>query len=312
MELVQLSSELPSEATGPAVTVGNFDGVHRGHQELVEATVSEARAIVGRAVVLTFDPHPARVLTPDRAPAPLMTLSQKAEALAALGVDVLAVLPFNAGVAAQSAEQFARTTLAERLRARVVVVGSNFRFGRGREGDLPGLGELGNRLGFRVREVSPLLHDGEPISSSRIRAALARGAVREARDLLGRRFFVDGSVVAGEGRGRGLGFPTANLDVDNEALPASGVYAAWCRTRNGGSAAPHRAVANLGRRPTFEGVEPTVEVHLLDFSDDLYGRQLRLEFEDRLRDERRFSGPAALAEQITRDVELARGMLAHP
>jgi len=309
MELVHLSSALPFDEVGPAVTVGNFDGVHRGHQGLVEATVSEARSMGGRAVVLTFDPHPARVLAPERAPAPLMTLGQKAEALAPLGVDVLAVLAFNNEVAGQSPEEFARTTLAERLHASVVVVGSNFRFGRGREGDLPALRRLGSALGFRVQEVSPLVHEGEPISSSRIRAALTRGDVREARALLGRRFFVDGSVVAGEGRGRGLGFPTANLDVVNEALPASGVYAAWCRTSDGGHA-PLPAVANLGRRPTFQGVEPSVEVHVLDFAADLYGQQLRLEFEEKLRDERRFPGPAALAEQIARDVEQARGMLA--
>ena len=312
MQLLRLTSEVVPQGRAPAVTVGNFDGVHRGHQQLVAETVKQAQAIGGRAMVLTFDPHPARVLVPERAPAALMTLEQKADVLAGLGVEVLAVLPFDAQVAGQSAEEFARATLAQRLQARVVVVGSNFRFGRGREGDLPALRELGSALGFRVEEVTALLHEGEAVSSSRIRAALARGAVREARDLLGRRFFVDGSVVAGDRRGRELGFPTANLEIVNETLPAPGVYAAWCRSSSEPDAAPLRGVANLGRRPTFDGVAPTVEVHVLDFSGDLYGRPLRLEFEDRLRDEQRFSGPAALAEQIARDVERARGMLERP
>jgi riboflavin kinase / FMN adenylyltransferase len=308
MELVRLDDLSPRAWPAPAVTVGNFDGVHRGHQALVAVAVEDARAASGTAVVLTFDPHPSRVLSPDRAPSALMTLDQKADILAGLGVDKLAVLPFTRELASESPEDFARLVLAEALGARLVVVGSNFRFGRGRTGDVERLTGLGARLGFRVHGVPPLLHEGAPISSTRIREALFRGAVEAVPPLLGRRFFVEGTVVPGAGRGKQLGIPTANLDVVNETLPGRGVYACFVRLR--GERGPLRpSVLNLGRRPTFGGGETTVEAHLLDFEEDLYGESLRVEFVRRLREERHFSGVSALVEQIRRDVEEARQVL---
>src|SRR5262245_11406612 len=309
MEVVRLDHLSPRGWPAPAVTVGNFDGVHRGHQALVRVAVEDARSAGGTAVVLTFDPHPSRVLSPDRAPSALMTLEQKAETLAGLGVDRLAVLPFTRELAARSPEEFARTVLAEALGARLVVVGSNFRFGHGRSGDLDTLTGLGRDLGFRVHGVPPLLCDGAPISSTRIREAVFRGAVDAVVPLLGRHFFVDGRVVSGAGRGRQLGIPTANLDVLNETLPDRGVYACFCRM-GGGQAPPQEAVVNLGRRPTFGGGETTLEAHLLDFEGDLYGKVLRVEFVLRLREERPFAGVPALLEQIRRDIEEARGVLA--
>jgi riboflavin kinase / FMN adenylyltransferase len=311
MERVRLDTLAPRGWPLPAVTVGNFDGVHRGHQSLVAEAVAQARTGGGTAVALTFDPHPSRVLSPDRAPSSLMTLDQKEEALAALGIDRLAVLPFTFELSREPAADFARRVLREALGARVVVVGEGFRFGRGREGDLALLTGLGRTLGFEVRGTSPVFHEGAPISSTRIREALARGAVRAAKEMLGRPFFVDGAVVRGAGRGRTLGLPTANIEVVNETLPARGVYACRCRVipPHGDPEAAHPAVVNIGHRPTFGGGGLSVEAHLLDFEADLYGRSLRVLFEERLREERPFPDADALVRQVRDDIGRARMLL---
>lgn len=309
MQLVRIERASRFNWPSPAVTVGNFDGVHRGHQALIATALEQARAAGGTAVALTFDPHPARVLDPARATSALMTVGQKAEVMAGLGLDAVAVVPFDAERAAQPADAFAREVLAEALVARTVVIGSSFRFGRGREGDAGLLDRLGGTLGFRVIAVPPVVHGGAPISSTRIRKQLEAGHVEEAWALLGRPYFLDGAVVRGEGRGRQIGIPTANLDVVNETLPARGVYAAWCGLLDGAATGRWPAVVNLGRRPTFGGKDATVEAHLLDEERDLYGRRLRLEFAARLRDELPFAGPEALVEQIRRDIARARPLL---
>jgi len=308
MELVRLDGMAARGWPLPAVAIGNFDGVHRGHAALVKAA-ARARAARGCVVALTFDPHPARLVVPERAPATLTTLAQKKELLEALGVEKLAVLPFTRELSVMSAKEFARQALVGALEARSVIVGENFRFGRDREGDVRRLQTLGADLGFDVEVVEPVLHEGRPVSSSRVREALGRGAVEDAQALLGHPFFVDGVVVEGERRGRTLGFPTANLQAENETLPSSGVYAVRCRVSTGESVP---GVANLGHRPTFGGTGPSVEAHLIGFDADLYGSRLRLEFEARLRDEQRFSGPEALVEQIRKDVEQARELVADP
>ena len=309
MQQVRIGRPFPLGWPSPAVTIGNFDGVHRGHQALVSAAVARARESGGLAVVLTFDPHPARILSPDRAPAALTTLAQKAEVLADLGVDRLAVLPFDASVARLSPGEFARAVLHETLGARDVVVGESFRFGRRREGDVRGLVDLGRELGFSVHAVPSVLEEGSPVSSSRVRDALARGDVGAAQTLLGRPYFVDASVVRGDGRGRTIGVPTANLEPEDQFLPAQGVYAARCRIPGGGW---RTAVANLGRRPTFGGGQVTLEVHVVDFEGDLYGARVRLEFHARLRGEERFDGPEALVARIGRDIAAARALLSKP
>lgn len=306
MELVRLESLAPRGWPRPAVTVGNFDGVHLGHQALAAVAVRDAQAMGGLAVVLTFDPHPSRVLAPDRAPRALMTVEQKAEVLGALGVDRLAILPFTRELSLETPERFARLVLRETLGAAVVVVGAGFRFGHRRAGDVRALEACGQSMEFRVHAMEPVLHEGAPISSSRIREALARGDVEAARDQLGRPFRVDGTVVRGEGRGRGLGIPTANLRPENETLPGSGVYACRCGSR--GAA----AVVNIGRRPTFGEGATVLEAHLLDFEGDLYGTRLRVEFIAQLREERRFPGPEALVAQIREDIAAARAVLAQP
>jgi riboflavin kinase/FMN adenylyltransferase len=308
LSIVRLETLAPRRWPKPAVTVGNFDGVHRGHQALVSATREAAQRLDGTAVVLTFDPHPSHVLSPHRAPEALLTVEQKAEILASLGIEQLAVLPFTRALADKDARTFAREVLHDCLGARSVIVGQGFRFGRHREGDAARLLELGAELDFTVQAVAPVLHDGTPISSTRIREALARGEIDAANDLLGRRCFVDGRVRKGEGRGRTLGFPTANLELLNEAVPGGGVYACWARRTDETERRP--AVVNVGRRPTFGGGgDLIVEVHLLDYVADLYGSVLRVEFEHKLRDERAFPSIDALKAQIGADADEARRVL---
>jgi riboflavin kinase/FMN adenylyltransferase len=274
----------------------------------VSASVEAARHVGGIASALTFDPHPSRVLSPDRAPSCLMGLGQKAEALERAGAERLFVLRFDLELAHESPEQFAKAVLRDMLGARDVIVGRHFRFGRDRSGDLERLEVLGAQLGFGVRGIESVLHEGLPISSSRIREALARGAVEAARSMLGRPYAIEGRVVTGARRGRVLGIPTANVSPDSELLPARGVYAGAVGEvgRPGTLAA---AVVNVGHRPTFEAGEATVvEAHLLDFEGDLYGRSLRVEFHRHLREEQRFEGIEALRRQILRDVEQARAL----
>jgi riboflavin kinase/FMN adenylyltransferase len=306
MRQVRLETLRPLGLRAPAVTIGNFDGVHRGHRALVEETLTRARAVAGEAVALTFDPHPARVLSPGRVPPALTTPGQKAELLAGLGLDVLALLPFTPDVARLPPEAFAAEVLKGALGARQVVVGEEFRFGRGRSGDAATLARLGGTLGFDVSALPPIMEGGRPVSSSRVREALAQGDAARAASLLGRPHTVDGTVIAGDGRGRRIGVPTANLDTGGALLPDRGVYAGHCRLPQGGTRV---AVVNVGERPTFGGRTVSVEAHLLDFSGDLYGRSLRLSFVARLRAEQRFEGAAELVAQIRRDVERARGLV---
>lgn len=307
MRIVRLEDLGPQGWPSPAITVGNFDGVHLGHRALAAVAVGDAHQLAGTAVVLTFDPHPARVLSPDRGPSALMTLDQKARALSALGVDVLAVLPFTRAIAERTAESFVSDVLHGALGARLVVVGENFRFGKGRRGDVSLLRRLGDELGFRVEAVAPVLQEGAPISSTRIREALARGDVEAAGVLLGRPYSLEGTVIRGDGRGRTLGIPTANLDSENETIPGRAVYAGLATVV--GDEETFRAVVNVGRRPTFGGGETTVEAHLLECDRNLYGGRLRLAFHQRLREERRFPGPAELLTQIHEDIAQARALL---
>jgi riboflavin kinase/FMN adenylyltransferase len=310
MDVVRLGADSDLRWPRPCVAVGNFDGVHRGHQALVARAVAAAAEGGGTAVVLTFDPHPARVVAPEAAPSALMTLEQKAETLVRLGIQAMAVLPFTPAVAAASPQDFAAGVLHRDLGAAAVVVGTNFRFGHGRSGDVAVLRRHGEAAGFRVVEVAPVIVDGERVSSSRIREALARGDARRAAALLGRPHCIEGRVVPGDGRGRTIGVPTANLQPVNETLPALGVYAAWCW--RGGARTAAAAVVNVGRRPTFGGGAVSVEAHLLDFAGDLYGDVMALSFVARLREEKAFAGPDALVAQIREDVRAARDVLAGP
>jgi len=256
-------------------------------------------------VAMTFDPHPATVLAPERAPALLTTIERRRELLAGAGADRVDVVRFDRTFASLSAEEFVETRLAGALRARGVVVGPDFRFGRGRAGDTETLRVLGRAHGFEVITVEPVLLDGEVVSSTRVRAMLTAGDVRAAARLLGRMHDVDGRVVRGDGRGRSIGVPTANLDCDPVLLPKDGVYAVVMKV--GSDLLP--GVANLGVRPTFAAGR-SVEVHLLDVDRDLYDARVRVAFVERLRGEQRFDGVEALKAQIARDVSAARAIFA--
>jgi riboflavin kinase / FMN adenylyltransferase len=305
MRIVQGLESYPPDAPPAAVALGTFDGIHLAHRAILAAAVARARASGRRAVACTFEPHPVEVLHPGQAPAPISTLAERLELLAETGVDATVILDFTPELAAIEPEAFVKNVLLDRLHAHDVVVGYNHTFGRGARGNAQLLQELAGRLGFRAHVVPPLMLDGIPVSSSEIRAALRAGDVERAGRYLGRRYTIAGEIVQGAGRGRELGFPTANVKPDRGVLVASGVYA--CRVLIGGER--HAAVVNIGMRPTFGEATLVVEAHLLDFSGSLYGRQVGLEFISRLRDERRFQGPEALREQIGRDIAAARELL---
>lgn len=298
------SAELPR---GGVVTIGNFDGLHRGQRALVEHVVNRAGAAAVSAAVLTFEPHPLAVLAPAREPARLTSDRQRQELLAAAGVDLLWLLPFTAELAAWEPERFVRELLVERLAAREVAVGSAFRFGRDRGGDVALLERLGEELGFAVTGLREQSDAAGTVSSTRIRRAVAAGEVEAAAELLGRPYALDGAVVHGDQTGRAIGWPTANVAPADPRLllPAGGVYAAKLTLLGENQIFP--GVANLGTRPT-RGAEGgvTLEIHLFDFAREIYGEPVEVEFLHRLRAERRFAGFEELREQIARDAGRAR------
>jgi riboflavin kinase / FMN adenylyltransferase len=296
-----------------ALAIGNFDGVHRGHQELVRVTRARAAAIGGAVGVLTFSPHPARVFAPALAPPLIVSLERRLELLAVAGVDVTIVEPFTRELAAVEAEAFVRDMLAERLGAKEIIVGYDFSFGRGRRGNSAMLQALGAELGLGVTIVSPVALDGLPCSSTKVRELVLEGRVEGAALLLGRPFEITGPVGHGAGRGRGFGVPTANVATEAELLPRLGIYAARVHLLDAAGAvvSSHRAGLSVGSNPTFTGHSGavTVEAYLLDFDGDLYGRRLRLDVMHRLRDERRFDSTEALVAQIDADVAEVRARL---
>jgi riboflavin kinase/FMN adenylyltransferase len=300
----------------PVLTVGNFDGLHVGHQAIIETVVERARALRGESVVYTFEPHPRKVLQGDRAPRLLTTLEQKLELIEARGVDAAIVEHFTRKFADTSAERFIREIIHGRIRPLEVYVGYDFHFGRDREGSMRLLTETGPKLGFAVTIVPEVTVGEGDVNSTRIRELLALGRADEAALMLSRPYSVRGRVVAGDRRGRTLGFPTANLDPENEILPAAGVYAGSVRLLDDGApprGAEFKAVSNVGTRPTVSGDgRVVVEAHLIDWSGDLYGRRIELAFRHHLRAERRFPGVDALRAQIRADVEDARRRLEAP
>jgi riboflavin kinase/FMN adenylyltransferase len=305
MRIIRVPESFPPDARPSVVALGVFDGVHRGHQAILDTAVAHARVGGGTPVACTFDPHPAEVLQPERAPLPITTLEERLELIARRGIAVTVVVTFTPELAAMEPEAFVTGVLAGRLGAREVVVGFNHRFGRGARGDVRLLREVGLRVGLAAEVVPPLDIAGVPVSSSAIRAALQRGDVVAAARMLGRPYFIAGEVVEGSRRGRTIGFPTANVRSERPVLLPPGVYA--CRLRVGDET--HGAVLNAGVRPTFGEVVFTLEAHVLDFAGDLYGRRVHLDVIEYLREERKFSGVEALVAQITEDVRTARQAL---
>jgi riboflavin kinase / FMN adenylyltransferase len=285
---------------GVALALGNFDGVHLGHRALFKEASER-----GRPGALTFEPHPGKVLQPELAPRLITPLPRKLQLMEAAGLEVVVVLPFTVAFARTPARDF-EALLFDGAGVRAVVVGRDYTYGAQRAGTVVTLGEAALRRGAVVALVEPVTVGGVVASSSRIREYILEGRVSAARALLGRPFDLDGVVVKGDGRGRSIGWPTANVDTHGELLPGSGVYAVRVRTAEGWRG----GAANIGTKPTFGGSAVTVEVHLLDWSGDLYGQEVRVEFLERLRPERRFASVSELTAQIQRDVEEARVVLA--
>jgi riboflavin kinase / FMN adenylyltransferase len=301
------ASPWPNERS--VVTIGVYDGVHRGHQRVIAEVCATAEQRGARSVVLTFDPHPASVVRPESAPKLLTDLDQRLELLAATGIDAVALVPFDEAQSREQPQSFAQRVLIDCLRTELVVVGDDFHFGHGRSGNVAALRTFGAAADFDVEPIDLVARgDGvdEPVSSTAIRRALAGGQVELASSLLGRPFESRGSVVSGDQRGRLLGFPTANVEVPNSmCLPADGVYAGWYFEPDGKR---HACAINLGRRPTFyeHADHSLLEAHLLDFEGDLYGQRARVQFTHFLRSERKFTGIDALVAQLKLDIEHAR------
>jgi riboflavin kinase/FMN adenylyltransferase len=307
MRVIRHLLRQPARIGRVVLTLGNFDGVHLGHQEIVRRAVERARAIDGQALALTFEPHPLAVLAPQQAPPIIQPLHDRLVLLRALGVDTTVLQRFTRRFAALEPDAFVRDFLLRHLDVRHVVVGYNVNFGRARAGSAATLEALGGALGFGVDVVGPVAAAGEQVSSTRLRDVLAAGDMTTARRLLGRPYALRGRVVVGDRRGRTLGFPTANLHVGRRlVLPPDGVYAVMVDA--GGARRP--GVLNIGIRPTFGGRRRTIEAHVLDFDGDLYRRWAIVDFVARLRGEQAFAGPDALRAQIAADVAHARGVLA--
>ncbi len=305
-----MSTELAREAlrrvhkerTSKAVTIGVFDGVHRGHQQTIGRMVDVAFSGHCLGIVVTFYPHPRQVLHPETSVNYLCSLEERVKLIEEIGVDRVAVVPFTAQLSLMSAHDFTKM-LVDELQMEYLIVGPDFVLGHDREGTVDVLSKLGEEMEFEVQTVPLLTEDGEKVGSSTIRAALAVGDVGKAARLLGRSFSLRGLVARGAERGRSIGFPTANIDVGaDQALPAFGVYVTKAYIDD----VCYKAVTNIGIRPTFSEVRPTVETYILDFDGDLYGKEVRIELIDRLREERRFSGVEDLVVQINIDIEATR------
>jgi len=311
MDIISSLEEIERPLKNAVITIGNFDGVHIGHQALFHTVIEKAEAVGGTSVAMTFDPHPLHVLAPNGARPPMITMAdQKAELIAKTGIDVLLCIPFTHAFAAISARSFVVDLLLERLGMRAMVVGRDYSFGRNREGNLGLLRQWAAEMGFEVLVIDwiqGVTGDADRISSTHIRQRVMDGRMEEAKRMLGRYYQIHGLVAGGRNRGgKLLGFPTANIHLQDELCPKQGIYAVT--VEHGGST--YKGVANIGFSPTFDDHQFTVEVHILDFHQTIYGDPIRVNFIQRLRDEIKFDSIDALAIQIHKDVAHAREVLA--
>jgi riboflavin kinase / FMN adenylyltransferase len=305
MKVIYRLEDLDPEYPAPVVTIGNFDGVHRGHQNLMRDLAVRAAKIGGTPMVLTFNPHPLQVLAPNNAPLQIQTLDQKLATIESLGIPIVVAIPFTMHLAQTSARDFAVKVLWERLRFKEIYVGPNFAFGNRRQGSFNLLKEIGEEVGFLTGKIHQVQFRGNRVSSTAIRQALISGQVGLARRLLDRPFALEGIIVHGDGLGAKLQVPTANLQTFNELIPRHGIYVTMFHV----DGCRYQSVTNIGCRPTItaqENAPITIETHVFDFNRDIYGKRATLEFLVRLRDERRFSGQQALIEQLHKDIAKAR------
>ncbi len=304
MDVIHFPEDVrPARWGQPVLALGNFDGLHRGHRKILDRVQRVATERNATSVVMTFDPHPPRVVRPDKAPALLMTKAQKIDALAAAGVQGTAIVRFTPELSHWDPETFVRTVLVDWLHVAEVWVGANFLFGHDRAGNFSLLRTLGARYGFKAEKIDPVRYKDFVVSSTRIRRLVGEGRVDEAGALLGHEYWVDGTVTQGAGRGRTIGFPTANLCSENELLPPLGVYATTTKIGD----VVHPSITNVGTRPTVDSSgRVVIETHVFDLDRDLYGQGVRVGFVQRLRDERRFESLEALRAQIDADSQRAR------
>jgi len=307
MEIILGLTELKRTLVNPVVTLGNFDGVHLGHQMICEKVKEEASKVQGEAVVITFEPHPLKVLSPSRCPPLLTPFRKKMMLIEKSGMDTVVCLPFTRTFAELPAFEFVRGVLVDKVKARKVVVGYNYHFGKGKEGNAETLKRVGKTLDVEIEVIGPLTIGGVLVSSSKIRDLIREGNVEEASNLLGRDYLILGRVIEGARRGHTLGFPTANLEISEELYPKPGIYAAgvvWNHQSFDG-------VVNVGWNPTFQPRQEkpgriSVEVHILNFNQQIYGDEIQVSFKKRIRDEIRFDSPSQLITQIKKDVQWAR------
>jgi riboflavin kinase/FMN adenylyltransferase len=299
MHIIRHLDAFPAAARGGAVSIGNFDGVHRGHVQIVRQLLERAKSVGGPAIVFTFDPHPVRLLRPEQCPPPLTWTERKAQLLAAQGVDWIVAYPTDEALLQLSADEFFQQIVRNALAARALVEGPNFFFGHNREGNVERLGQLAAGAGISLDVVRPVEIDGAIVSSSRVRELIRKGDVQQANKLLSAPYRIRGMVTHGAGRGAKIGFPTANLGAIDTLLPAEGVYAGRAFAAN----ELWPAAINLGSSPTFGDDTQRVEIHVVGLDEPLYGQPLEVDFLARLRDIRPFESPAALARQLHQDVE---------
>ncbi len=298
--------KIPNELSKPSsIAIGNFDGVHLGHQKVIKKMLEEAQKDQLLPIALTFNPHPLKVLKPQEAPPLITSLEEKIRILKLLGVKNIIVLDFEEALFNLSPEEFVKEILLGKLKAKFVVVGENFRFGKNRVGDVNALCELGEKWGFRAFIQPSVILEGMPVSSTRIRRIIKEGNIKEAWKLLGRPFKIVGKVIYGKKRGKRLGFPTANINPETELIPRRGVYAVFVEAEE----SLFRGVMNIGFNPTFDDKTLSLEVHILNFNRDIYGKRLGIYFIERLRDEKRFANIEELKKAIKRDLECAEGIL---
>ncbi|MFH1758845.1 MAG: bifunctional riboflavin kinase/FAD synthetase [Pseudomonadota bacterium] len=306
MEIIREEKNFQREFKNPVLTIGNFDGVHLGHQRIFRRVKEKAREIGGESIVYTFEPHPVELLAPERKPLLITPLREKLRLIEEEGIDVAICANFSPRFASQTPEDFVQDILYDQIKIRQLFVGHDYTFGKDRRGNIAMLINLGKKLGFSVEVVEAVRVAGAVVSSTRIRELVQKGEMPEAAKMLGRNYPLSGKVIRGHGRGsKQLGFPTANLKPEGDLFPQPGIYATWTYYEG----RKYAGVANLGWNPTFHDQKFSIEVHILNFDRDIYGQLLRLEFVERLRDEITFRGPEELIVQIKKDISQAKNIL---
>ncbi len=309
MEIIRKEKDFRREFKNPVLTIGNFDGVHLGHQRIFRQVAEKAGEINGESMVYTFEPHPVELLAPQQKPLLITSPQEKLRLIEEQGIDVVICAPFSRDFARQTPEDFVKRILYDQIKIRQLFVGHDYTFGKDRRGNIAMLMDLGKKLGFNVEVVEAFRVGGAVVSSTRIRELIQKGAMQEAAKMLGRSYLLSGRVIHGHGRGsRKLGFPTANLKPEGALFPKPGIYATWAYHEG----KKYAGVANLGWNPTFHDQKFSIEIHLLNFNRDIYGEPLRVEFVERLRDEITFQGPEELIAQIKKDISRAKMILRGP